>query len=100
MNCDKTIIDKAIGEKIGFNQHYPDPIQNFGGLKIGNDCRIPGVQPILQPIFIQESPRIPQLTDLCFDYGNTTFFCGCRRRRDRSRCRECNRECNRCVINF
>ena len=67
-----------IKEKIGPNPHYPTAIQNIGGMR--NNRRVPGVQPLTQPILPVKRPKgavdssaFPRLTNYCFEYGNTRF---------------------------
>ena len=71
--------ESEINNKIGVNPHYPGPIHNIGGLHLGSNCRIPGVQPFVQSI-VRPTTCIPHcLTKQCFEYGNTRFppTCGC-----------------------
>lgn len=68
--------ESEIIEKNGPNPHYPGPIHNIGGLHTNSHCRIPGIQPFLQPI-IQTNVYIPPritATNHCFQYGTTTHF--------------------------
>jgi len=67
------LFEPQILNKINHLPHYPGPIQNIGGLYIGSHCRIPGVNPLIQPI-LRPKTCIPHcLTRQCFEYGNTHF---------------------------
>lgn len=66
--------EAEIGNKIGSKPHYPGPVLNIGGLRVGSQCRIPGIQPFEQTI-LRPNTCVPQrLTDHCFNYGVTTRF--------------------------
>jgi len=99
--------EKQIFNKIDHKPHYPGPIHNIGGLYVGSHCRIPGVQPLIQPI-LRPKTCVPHcLTKYCFEYGNTHFppQCGCDEKHDcRSyqRCdgkSNCSLNCGRCNHN-
>jgi hypothetical protein len=95
--------ESEIRNKISSFPNYPGPIHNIGGLYVGSNCRIPGVQPIIQPI-LRPNICIPHcLTKQCYEYGNTRFppYCECDEKtycKAYQRCRNRNREVS--VINF
>jgi hypothetical protein len=78
--CPIDSFELEIANKISPHPHYPGPIHNIGGPRLGSCCRIPGVQPLTQTILHHyTSPQTSSLTQYCFDYGNTRFppKCNC-----------------------
>jgi hypothetical protein len=68
-----------IQNKISPFPHYPGPIHSIGGLRVGSQCRVPGVQPLVQT-FLRPKTCAPRcLTNFCYQYGNTRFprSCAC-----------------------
>jgi hypothetical protein len=75
----QTSFDLEIANKLSPFPHYPGPIRAIGGLYHGPNCRIPGFQPLIQPI-LRPKTRVPNcLTSHCYEYGNTRFppMCEC-----------------------
>lgn len=86
-----------IANKISPSPHYPGPIHNIGGLHHQNHCRIPGFQPLVQPI-LRPKTCVPHcLTQHCFEYGNTRFppTCECG---DKYSCRSYDKCYNSCCM--
>ena len=90
--------DSEINNKIGPQPHYPGPIHNIGGLHLGSNCRIPGVQPFVQSILRPKTRMSHCLTQHCFEYGNTRFppNCECG---DKYSCKEQCKTFNKCGYN-
>ena len=83
-----------ISRKISPYLHYPGPIHNIGGIRVGSNCRVPGVQPVTQTIVHRfghaTTPRC--LARYCFDYGNARFppKCECNQKYDCSKPVSCS----------
>lgn len=70
--------ESEIANKIGPSPHYPGPIHNIGGLRVGSHCRIPGVQPPFVQSILRPKTCLPHcLTKHCYEYGNTRFPPSC-----------------------
>jgi hypothetical protein len=104
----ETIIDLEINKKLGYLPHYPGSIQTQGFPK----CKIPGILNICNSVSIVSPTQQQQLTNHCYEYGNTRFppTCGCneiygcksgcygKSTKCMSTCGTCNH--NECVIHF